>query len=103
VNSVWATVVVLCVTTVATKAAGPIALGDRDLPQAFTKVIGLLGPAILAALIVVATFTNAEGDWVIDARAAGLAVGSAVFVFRRNWILAAGAGAAIVAAAVRLL
>jgi len=46
--------------------------------------------------------TIVDGDWVIDARAAGLAAAGAVFALRRNWLLAAVAAAAIVAAAVRL-
>jgi branched-subunit amino acid transport protein len=102
-SPVWATVLALFVTTVATKGIGPAALGGRELPKAFISVIELLAPAILAALIVVGTFTTADGDWVIDARAAGLAAAAAVFALRRNWLLAAVAAAAIVAAAVRLI
>jgi len=102
VSATWATVIALTLTTVLTKAVGPVALGGHELPRAFTKVIELLAPAILAALIVIGTFTDADGDWVIDARAAGLAAAGAVFALRRNWLLAAVAAAAIVAAAVRL-
>ncbi len=102
-SAVWATVLVLAATTVATKAIGPIALGGRDLPRPFVDVIDLLAPAILAALIVVGTFTDADGDWTLDARAAGLAAAAAVFTYRRSWMLGAVAAAAIVAAAVRTL
>ena len=103
VSAVWATVIALTITTVATKAVGPAALGERDLPRLFTKVIELLAPAILAALIAVGTFTGADGDLVIDARAAGLAAAAAVFAVSRNSLLAAVAAAAMVAAAVRAL
>lgn len=103
VSAVWATVIALTITTVATKAVGPVALGERDLPRLFTKVIELLAPAILAALIAVGTFTGADGDLVIDARAAGLAAAAAVFAVSRNSLLAAVAAAAMVAAAVRAL
>ena len=99
----WATVIALTITTVATKAVGPIALGERDLPGAFTRVIELLAPAILAALIVVGTFADADGDLVVDARAAGLAAAASVLAVRRNWILGAVTAAAIVAAAVRVV
>jgi len=99
----WATVIALTITTIATKAVGPIALGERDLPGAFTRVIELLAPAILAALIVVGTFADADGDLVVDARAAGLAAAASVLAVRRNWILGAVTAAAIVAAAVRVV
>jgi len=102
-SATWATVIALTITTVATKAVGPIALGERDLPGAFTRVIELLAPAILAALIVVGTFADADGDPVVDARAAGLAAAASVLLVRRNWILGAVAAAAIVAAAVRVV
>jgi hypothetical protein len=32
------------------KAVGPVALGGRDLPLAFSRVIALMAPALLAAL-----------------------------------------------------
>jgi branched-subunit amino acid transport protein len=48
------------VVTAAIKAAGPIALGGRELPAAFSSVIVLLAPALLAALV--ATQALAEGD-----------------------------------------
>ena len=102
-SATWATVIALTITTVATKAVGPIALGERDLPGAFTRVIELLAPAILAALIVVGTFADADGDLVVDARAAGLAAAASVLAVRRTWILGAVAAAAIVAAAVRVV
>ena len=49
-----------CVITAAIKAAGPIALGGRELPTWFTSVVILLSPALLAALV--ATQVFAEGD-----------------------------------------
>ena len=101
-SAVWLTVFALAATTIATKGVGPVALGERELPRPFVKVIELLAPAILAALIVVGTFTDADGNWVIDARAAGLAAAAAVFAVKRSWWLAAIAAAAIVAAAVRV-
>jgi branched-subunit amino acid transport protein len=48
------------IVTAAIKAAGPIALGGRELPAAFSAVIVLLAPALLAALV--ATQALAEGD-----------------------------------------
>jgi branched-subunit amino acid transport protein len=102
-SATWLTVIGLAATTVATKAVGPIALGDRSLPRALTRVIELLAPAILAALIVVGTFTDADGDLVLDARAAGLGAAAAVYAVSRKSLMAAIAAAALVAALVRAL
>jgi branched-subunit amino acid transport protein len=99
----WVTVFSLCATLVVTKGIGPAALGNRDLPRPFTKVIDLLAPAILAALIAVGTFTNADGDLVIDARAAGLAAAAAVYAVSRKSILLAVGAAAVTAALVRAI
>ena len=38
--------------TFAIKAAGPVALGGRELPRWFTGIVVLLGPALLTALVV---------------------------------------------------
>ncbi len=46
--------------TAAIKAAGPIALGGRELPRRFTSVVILLAPALLAALIVTQTLGGDE-------------------------------------------
>ena len=102
-TAVWLTVFILSATLVVTKAAGPVALGDRELPRPLTKVIDLLAPAILAALIAVGTFTNADGDLVLDARAAGLAAAAAVYVHSRRSILLAVGAAAVTAALVRAI
>jgi len=100
-SAVWITVGALAVLTALTKGVGPALLGDRDLPRPFMKVVELLAPAILAALIAVGTFANADGDIVIDARAAGLAAAAAVFAASRKSILAAVAAAAVVTATIR--
>jgi len=102
-SSEWITILALCGTLVVTKGVGPAALGDRDLPPLFTRIIDLLAPAILAALIAVGTFTNADGDLVLDARAAGLAAAAAVYAVSRKSILLAVGAAAVTAALVRAI
>ena len=54
------------------KAAGPVALGGRDLPRWAERLIVLLPAALLSALVVVQTFADGKA-LVLDARAAGLA------------------------------
>ena len=102
-SDVWVTIFVLCGTLVVTKGIGPVALGGRELPTPFTRVIDLLAPAILAALIVVGTFTDPDGGLVLDARAAGLGAAATVYAVSRKSILWAVAAAAVTAATVRAI
>jgi len=74
----WLLIVVLAAGTVLMKTIGPILAGGRQPPPALTRVIALIAPALISALVVAGTFTQGQ-HLVIDARAAGLAVG-AIFV-----------------------
>jgi branched-subunit amino acid transport protein len=58
-STAWALVAGCTVVTFAIKAAGPIALGGRQLPAWFASIVTLLAPALLAALV--ATHTLASG------------------------------------------
>jgi branched-subunit amino acid transport protein len=89
------------VITAILKAAGPVALGGRDLPVAFRSVILLLGPALFAALV--ATQVLADGkDIGIGPETAGVAAGGLV-VWRTGSILGCVLTAAIVTALLRAL
>ena len=102
-SATWLTVIALAAATITVKAIGPVALGTRELPRPVAKVIDLLAPAILASLIVVGTFTDADGDLVIDARAAGLAAAAGVYAVNRKSLVGAVAAAALTAGLVRAL
>ena len=56
--SVWPTIALVALVTFAIKGVGPALLGDRQLPASFTRVVLLLAPALLAALVI----TNAAAD-----------------------------------------
>jgi branched-subunit amino acid transport protein len=99
VTAVWLTIGGLAVATAAIKGAGPLALGGRALAPRVLMVIALLGPALLAALVVTQTFAD-EHSLVIDARAAGLGA-AAVAVALRAPLLVTILAAAFVTAAVR--
>lgn len=87
--------------TAAIKAAGPIALGGRELPTWFTSVVILLSPALLAALV--ATQVFAEGDRLaLEADTAGVAAGGLAY-WRSESIVACVAIAAVVTAGLRAL
>jgi branched chain amino acid efflux pump len=78
VSTAWLVVVGCGLATIAIKAAGPVLLGGRPLPPRLGSVIGLLGPALLAALVAINTF-GADRALTVDARvlgvgAAGLAI-----------------------------
>jgi len=87
--------------TFAIKAAGPVALGGRELPTWFTSVVVLLAPALLAALV--ATQALADGDQLkVVADTAGVAAGGLV-VWRTGSIVACVLVAPAVTAALRAL
>jgi branched-subunit amino acid transport protein len=103
VTDTWTTVLGLAAVTAGIRASGPVLLGGRELPALLMRVVALLAPALLAALIAVGTFTAASGDLELDARAAGLAAGALVLVRNRKAMLTACGVAAAAAAVVRAL
>jgi len=102
-SDTWATIIVLTFATAAIRAVGPVLVGARQLADPVVRVITLLAPALLAALIAVGTFTETDGDLVLDARAAGLAAAAGVLAWRHKAMLSAALAAALVAALVRAL
>ena len=93
------TIAALAVITFAIKAAGPVLLGGRELPEHVMAVVVLLAPALLAALVVVQTFGEGQ-ELVLDARAAGVGVAAGALMLRAPMLVVV-ALAAIVTAAVR--
>jgi hypothetical protein len=83
----WALIAVLALGTVVLKTLGPLLAGGRQPPAPLTRVIALVAPALISALIVVGTFTQGR-ELVIDARAAGLGVGAIALWFRVPPVLA---------------
>jgi branched chain amino acid efflux pump len=102
-SSAWPVIAILCVVTVALKAAGPVSVGGREPSGRVLAVTGLLAPALLAGLVVYETFgaTNGPG-LVLDARAGGL-VAAVLARIAGLPMLAVVAVAAITAAVIRLL
>jgi branched-subunit amino acid transport protein len=95
-SEAWVIVAAVGAGTMAIKAAGPVLLGSRPLPPAVQAVIGLLAPALLAALV--ATASLADGSrLVLDARIIGLGAAVVALVLRAPVLLvvvvAAGAAA----------
>ena len=97
----WVLIGALAAATILIKAAGPVVLGGRRLPAPMTRVLTLLPPAVLAALV--ATAALADGSALqVDASTAGVAV-AGVLLWQRRPLLLAVLVAAAVTAGLRLL
>jgi branched-subunit amino acid transport protein len=101
VTRVWIAVAVVGAATIALKAAGPVLLGGRELPPRVRGLVGLLAPALLAALVVTQTLAS-DRHVVLDARVPGVAA-AAVSLWLRAPVLVAVVVAAAVTAALRAL
>ena len=89
------------IVTFAIKAAGPVALGGRELPLAFRSVVTLLAPALFSALVV--TQALADGKHLaVGPETAGVAAGALV-AWRTGHIVACVVVAAVVTALLRAL
>lgn len=100
-GELWALVAGCAVVTALIKAAGPVALGGRNLPDRVAGVIELAAPALLAALIV--TQGLADGQRLtVGADTAGVGL-AALVVWRGGSVIAVVAVAAGATAALRAL
>ena len=98
---VWAVVALAGAGTLALKAAGPMLLGRRRLGARVQRLLTLLAPALLAALVAVQTFGE-ERDLVLDERALGVAAAAIAAALRAPMAVVVLV-AAVVTALVRLL
>jgi branched-subunit amino acid transport protein len=101
-SDAWTTVLVLTVATVLIRASGPVILGGRNLPSPARRVVVLLAPALLAALVVTETLSDANG-LVLDERAAGVAAAGLVLLWRDSLLLAMAVAVGVTAVARALL
>jgi hypothetical protein len=98
-KNLWSTLTAVAVVNAALKAVGPALIGKRNLPSSAREVIGLLAPALMAALIVVQTLGSAEGAVVVDARSLGLGTAAIAVSLRLPSSLAVVGAAAVTALA----
>jgi branched-subunit amino acid transport protein len=83
----WLLIAVLGIGTLLMKTIGPVLAGGRQPPAPLTRVIALVAPAVISALIVTGTFTQGQ-QLVIDARAAGVGVAAVALWLRVPAVLA---------------
>ena len=86
-------------TTAAIRVAGPVALGGRPMPPAFTAIVTFLAPALLAALVVTQALADAR-QLALGADSDGVAAGGLV-AWRTRSPVGAVVAAALVTAALR--
>jgi branched-subunit amino acid transport protein len=81
VSAIWLCVLVVGLATIALKATGPVLAAGRELPAGAARVVDLLAPALLAALVATQAFA-ADEELVIDERAAGLLAAGVAILLR---------------------
>jgi branched-subunit amino acid transport protein len=101
VSDVWIAVIAVGAATMLIKAVGPVGVAGRELPPRVERLLELVAPAILAALVVVETFTSGR-HLVVDARLAGAGAGLVCVLARAPFWLVVLAGA-LATAGVRAL
>lgn len=92
----WVVVAAVGAATALIKASGPLALQGRELPALVRRALGLLAPALLAALVATQTFASGQ-RLVVDARAAGVAAALVALLLRVPVLLAVCLAAAVTA------
>ncbi len=97
---IWVVIAVVGAVTMVFKASGPVLLGQRELPPRLNAVVGMLAPAMLAALVVTQTL-GGDRELVLDERLAGVVVGG-VAVWLRAPLVVVMIAAAATAALIRL-
>ena len=78
---VWVLILGCAVLTAVIKAFGPVLLGGRQLPPAFTRVVVLMAPTLLCALVVTSVLASGR-SWSVGAHTVGVAV-AGVMLWRR--------------------
>ncbi len=98
---VWWLILGLAVLTALIKAAGPVLLGGRALPPRITRVIVLMAPTLLSALVVTSVLASGR-SWSVGAHTVGVAV-AAIMLWRRCSLVLSVVVAVLLTAGLRAL
>jgi branched-subunit amino acid transport protein len=93
----WLLFACLVLSTALVRAAGPVVLGGRELPDRAAGVIALLAPALLAALVVTETFRGEGSELTFDARVLGVAAAGVALALRSSVVVAMAVAMAVTA------
>ena len=97
----WGLIAGCALITAVIKAAGPVALGGRELPAWFASIVELMAPALFAALVVTQVLANGR-DLAVGADTAGVAL-AGIAAWRGASVIIVVTVAAVTAAALRAL
>lgn len=100
-SDVWAAVLLVGAGTIVLKASGPVVLGGRAVPDTVGRVLDVLAPAVLAALVVTQLVAG-DRELVLDERLGGIAAAGVAIALRAP-ILVTVVVAAVVTALLRLV
>ena len=100
-SDVWTAVVLVGAGTIVLKASGPVLLGGRAVPDTVGRVLDMLAPAVLAALVVTQLVAG-DRELVLDERLGGIAAAGVAIALRAP-ILVTVVVAAVVTALLRLV
>jgi hypothetical protein len=100
-SAAWWLVALVGMATIAIKGAGPVLLGGKPLPSRIGRIIGLLAPALLAALVAISTF-GGDRALVLDERAVGVGAAAVAIALKAPPLLVVVV-AAVVTAVTRAL
>ncbi len=99
--NIWVLIVLVAVLTFAIKAAGPIALGGRELPAWFSSIVTFMPAAVLASLVVTAALANGD-EWFVGPDTAGVAA-AGIVAWRGGSVITCVLAAAVVTALLRAI
>lgn len=97
----WTVVLLVGAAAIGMKAAGPVVVGGRQLPERALLLVGALAPALLGALVVTNTLASGR-SLVLDERAVGLAA-AALCIWLRAPLLVSVIAAAVATGLARSL
>lgn len=98
----WIVVLVVGAATIAIKALGPVLMGGRPLPDRVGRVVALLAPALLSALVALNTFgtgSSGAGRLTLDARVLGVAAAAVAIRLHAPVLVVVVVSATVTAAA----
>jgi branched chain amino acid efflux pump len=100
-SDVWTAVLLVGAGTIALNASGPVLLGGRTLPDTVARVLEMLAPAMLAALVVTQLVAG-DRELVLDESLGGIAAAGVAIALRAP-ILVTVVVAAVVTALLRVV
>ena len=100
-TEIWVLILGCAALTMLIKASGPVLLGGRELPPWFARVVVLMAPTLLCALVVTSVLASGR-SWSVGAHTVGVAV-AAVMLWRRHHLVLCVVTAVLITAGLRAL